>query len=564
MRLFLQAARLALGAVVVAWATPGCYTAGGGSAPPLTSFYFPTGLVVSSGGNVLYAINSDFDLQWSGGTLQSYDLFKVRKDTAALIQANLSGSTPPEDIPFIDPWQPGCTGTPPGPASNGRGVYLGQACSPPVDSSQYVRNTVIVGAFATDLQLAAQGQTRLFAPVGGNATVTWADVGADDPNTAPAESATDATDFAPFKIDCGALSDQRCDSDHQTGNNPYSPFNTRNATMPGEPFGLAQSEDGTVVAVTSEVDTKTSLLTTGLGAGAFSPTPTMQFVLDGLPTGGVGIAAVPHDPIAVVRCEDVGNTAGCVHQAFLQTSRAANEIDLLRYFDDDGSSIRRPFLNKEATYAVTANSNGSDSRGIAIDTSERIACEAAATPDQLLACAQTPANVFIANRTPSTIVTAKLGQILQDGSYDPDRLLIDGNVSLTDGPSKIYLAPIVNGLGNYEMRIFVVCYDTNSIFVFDPKAVAAHVDRPEKIISTGQGPYALAFDPFSLEDVALGKPVPADPRQDPALGLKRYRFMYIASFRESYVQVIDLDESNPETFQNVVFTLGQPTPPKGT
>ena len=78
-------------------------TAGGGTAPPTNSFYFPTGLAVSKGGNVLYAINSDFDLQWNGGTLQSYDLFQIRQDTAALIQANLSGSnTPPPNIPFID------------------------------------------------------------------------------------------------------------------------------------------------------------------------------------------------------------------------------------------------------------------------------------------------------------------------------------------------------------------------------------------------------------------------------------------------------------------------------
>src|ERR1700751_4634531 len=109
MRLFLPAARLTLGVVLAAWATPACYSSGNGSLPPISSFYFPTGLAVSRGGNVLYAVNSDFDLQWNGGTLQSYDLFLIRQDTAALVSANLTGKTPsfvaapPYNIDFVNP-----------------------------------------------------------------------------------------------------------------------------------------------------------------------------------------------------------------------------------------------------------------------------------------------------------------------------------------------------------------------------------------------------------------------------------------------------------------------------
>jgi hypothetical protein len=50
--------------------------------------------------------------------------------------------------------------------------------------------------------------------------------------------------------------------------------------------------------------------------------------------------------------------------------------------------------------------------------------------------------------------------------------------------------------------------------------------------------------------------------------LRRYRFAYVASFTQSFVQMIDLDDSlpgiSPQTYENVVFTLGQPTPPKGS
>jgi hypothetical protein len=91
-------------------------------------------------------------------------------------------------------------------------------------------------------------------------------------------------------------------------------------------------------------------------------------------------------------------------------------------------------------------------------------------------------------------------------------------------------------------------------------------------IYVGPGPFAMAFDPFVLNDVATHAAVPLDTRKDPRLSaaeqamapqLKRYRFAYVASFTQSYVQVIDLDQTQP-TFESVVFTLGNPTPPKGS
>jgi hypothetical protein len=560
---------------VAALASPGCYEAGGGTAPPTHSFYFPTGLAVSTGGNVLYAINSDFDLQWSGGTLQSYDLFQIRHDIAELIQANLSGSsTPPPGIPFLDPWQPNCPYLPPPPSSNGNGVYPGQACAPPVDSTQYVRDSAIVGAFATGLQLSSVNGTRLFSPVAGNATVTWADVAADDPNSAPTETGPGSSSWPAFTIDCGVRdSDGRCDSAHQTGNDPNSLDNTRNVTMPGEPFGLAQTQDGTAMVVTSETDTKASVLTTGLSPPnappPFANQPTMQFVVNGLPNGGVGIAAIPHDRNAgVPLCEDptVNDQPPCVRPAFLETFRGANEIDLLRYYDDDGSSLHRPFLQKEETFAVTANSSGTDSRGIAIDSTQRIACQSAlpsgASADQVQACARIPARVFIANRAPATIVVGQIGQLLQDGTYDPDALIFTRNVPLTQGPSQVYLAPIVDSTQHYALRLFVVCFDTNSIFIFDPD----YLDYPETIVYTGPGPYALAFDPFDIKDVANRVQVQNDPRQA-GIPINRYRFAYVASFTQSFVQVIDLDQSanggSGQTYESVVYTLGRPTKPKG-
>src|SRR5258708_7753999 len=142
-RLLLGTAPAVLGVVVAGGTAPACYSAGAGTEPPPNNFYFPVGLAVSKGGNVLYAVNSDFDLQWNGGTLQSYDLFGIRRDAAKLIAAN-SGNPPPDptqfnhEIKFLVPWQPGCLTMPRVSAPNGSRVPVGEACSPPVDSTRYV------------------------------------------------------------------------------------------------------------------------------------------------------------------------------------------------------------------------------------------------------------------------------------------------------------------------------------------------------------------------------------------------------------------------------------------
>ena len=61
-----------------------------------------------------------------------------------------------------------------------------------------------------------------------------------------------------------------------------------------------------------------------------------------------------------------------------------------------------------------------------------------------------------------------------------------------------------DGKGHYAVRLFVVCFDSNSIFIYDPADLRSPsaTPAPEKIIYTGRGPYALAFDPFSPQDVA--------------------------------------------------------------
>jgi hypothetical protein len=601
MRFFSRAGQTLLGAAMVGIAGPACFSAGGGTAPPPDTFYFPVALAVASDNtgdagvlnagqaSVLYAANSDFDLQYNGGTVQSYNLIQLRKDAKALIDANLGVASPDElvqagRLAFVNGshWMPNCVTSPPAP-----GMPLGENCSPPVKSTGYREATVVIGAFASGMQLSnapffadpdlSFPRRRLFVTVRGDVTLTWADI---DPTYFDPTKPDDATKYA---INCGQGSDLRCNSVHRAGDDPNQPGNTRNVTMPGEPFGMAQTEDGTAVVVTHQSDTKTSLLKTGLQPlSLFAPDlmpnppsatdiqdPTMQFVLDGLPSGGVGIAAIPHDPDAVRRCEDpqVNNASPCVRPAFLQTSRSTPEIDLVRYYNDDGSSLNRPFLQREAAYPITSNAVGTDSRGIVIDPTPRLACKAQPGADPRACATANPARVFFASRTPPALGIGAVGGTPSVGPggpamYDPDLFTLTGNEPLPNGPSNVYLAPIVDASGNYALRVFIVCFDSNQVVVYDPDLGAV-----ENIIDVGPGPFAMAFDPFLITDVAAHAQVPIEtPSTDPAVPpLRAYRFAYVASFTQSYVQMIDLDNAQPtaRTFERVVFTLGKPTLPKG-
>ncbi len=590
-----------------------CYNAGDGTTPPGQQIYFPIGLVVSKGGSVLYVANSDFDLQWNGGTVQSYDLVQVRRDAVIAIKDPTLLANPRENA--VRSWPNGiltrplpapnpCPSDPPIFQSDGSGTRqpLGEACSPPVDATYYVRDSVVIGAFATDMRLSCAEanlqpsrwpldpddaakqrrllpctQTRLYVPVRGDASLTWGDVVADEGNlTHPAPKDTPDS-YPPFKIDCGTRINGRCDSAHHAGSDPFEANNTRHVTMPGEPFGMAESEDGSSVVVTHQTDTKVSLLSTGFDPTTRSgPTeaPALQFVLDGLPVGGNGIATVPHDPDAF----PVSGPDLPPNPAFIFTTRAAPEIDLLRFYYDQGagpgvpqdSALHRPFLSKEATFSLTANAGSTDSRGLVIDPTPRIRCKMAlpanATAAQKKQCARRPARVFIANRSPATLLVGEIGQPAADGSdtYDADRIVIYQNIPLTFGPSRVYLGPIVDATGHLALRVFIVCFDSSAIFIFDPEAGVV-----ENIIRTGQGPYAVAFDPFDLDQVAAGAAVNDDPRlasMDPDLTVKTYRFMYVASFTKSFIQLVDLDNSRikKDTFERVVYSLGQPTLPKGT
>ncbi len=551
-----------------------CYSTDRGLAPPESAPYYPVGLATSPGGTVLYVANSGFDIQYEAGTLESYDLTRIRRD--ALLMRNNPRALIDRctnvfsvDCPYVNLPQnsdprcadaPGDTRTTP-PAPNGA---VGSTCTPPMKPESYHRDTVRIGAFATDLQLSESGFTRdgmpkrrLFAPIRGNASVTWVDV-ADDAR----DPAADAS-----KLECGAeANNNTCDVFHQAGNRADEPGNTRNLTMPGEPFGIAQSVDGTFLAITHQSTEQASLFSSGLPARGQEQSdatlPSLQFITDNVPKGGNSVAAVPYDSSAYVTAADVPRPA------FLLTSRSAPELTLLRLFTDQGldpaqgrSTLSRPYLVPEARYPVNGSPDGFDSRGIVVDRSARQGCVnrlgTGATAEQLRACARSyPLRVFIANRSPDSVLVAELGERsnLADGSFASDTLRFIEAIPVPAGPSRMRLAPIVDRDGALALRLFVVCFDSNAVVVLDPET--RQLDR---ILRVGRGPFAIAFDPFDMDAAIRHDIVPRDAEGD-----LTYRFAYLASFTESFIQVIDLDRSDPtsSTFEKTVFTLGNPTPPK--
>jgi DNA-binding beta-propeller fold protein YncE len=83
-----------------------------------------------------------------------------------------------------------------------------------------------------------------------------------------------------------------------------------------------------------------------------------------------------------------------------------------------------------------------------------------------------------------------------------------------------------------ERRVFVICFDSRRIFVYDPKR---HVFDPT--VATGRGPHALAVDS--------------------ARGLA-----YLGHFTDSYLGVISLDQRFPKTYATIVASIGAPKAPR--
>jgi len=562
-----------------------CFSPGDGEPPPLQSIYFPTGLALDTPPDAnpadpnapkaehLFVASSDFDLQYRASALASYDLEKVESalPVACNTDADCTGDrvgnrdglvcdTPSAQVPSLNPSYfcvPEMATTPCAHGERSAAdqlLYTGRCNSIP--TSDVIADTVEIGAFATDLVFRNRPASanadmqahdyvgRLFSPVRGDATLHWIDVNGG-------------------ALDCGQsnTSDGSCDAHHRIGDDEdtESPNSLREEP---EPFGIAVDDQAANIAVTSQTTGSVSLFVnhwdTTLGY------PELVSIVGGLPSAPVGVAALP-TPLP---------TPSTYEPGFLVVYRNAAQVDLLRVHQTtpdehsiiDGEYYRRT-LTRAGTALITANSVGSDSRSIVIDDGAReaayAACDAANcagkqdTADgaalsecraMYASCYQkgpTP-NVYVANRTPASLLV---------GSFTPDPAYAAGSselpaftdsLPLTLGPSRVILGKVrvpsnapnatPDPSGSYvlEQRVFIVCFDSRKIFVYDPQRRLL-----ESIVSTGRGPFALAVDE------ARGR-------------------AYLAHFTDSYLGVISLDQRFPQTYAAIVASIGVPTQPRAS
>jgi hypothetical protein len=564
-------------AAVSALALSSCYSPGDGQAPPLESLYFPTGLAldtveVNADGapRYLYVASSDFDLQYRASSLASFDL-----DALSSVLPESCTGDPGETrcgagkvcdaAPSADNGQvpsyfcvagdaehaaPPCGAF--GDRNAGDQLLSPGRCQavdpvrPQDGSPKLIRDAVGIGAFATDLILRANPTTdpidhasRLFLPVRGDATLHW-------------------IDLADGRFDCGQdnTSDHSCDSLHRAGDQPSDDNNQ--LRQPSEPFGIAADGVGRYVGVTNQTTGSVSLFVNDWNKAVG---PSLESVLSGLPQAPVAIAAVP-EPV-------LGGAPG-----FLVAYRNAAQLDLLRVRSDQadtgnvsqngGANFPRFVLAAAGTAPINANSLGFDSRSIAIDDEQRRndyeACTAGkdhadcvqAMPEATVTCDYRclqqahQSDVYVASRAPSSLL---VGAMTANSAYftgTSELPAFTDSVPLTAGPSRVVLGKVKipsvepnaadDGLGRFELerRVFVVCFDSRRIFVYDPKRRVI-----DAIIDTGRGPYALAVD---------------DVR-----GLA-----YVAHFTDSYLGVISLDQRFPQTYATIIASIGAPSPPRSS
>jgi len=510
----------------------GCFTSGDGREPQGDRLYFPTGLVVSPGGHTLYVANSDFDLQFSGGSVQALDLAAIRRDTRVIVdtiaQAAAAGAANPASEACsaagrtinTNPWLE------PGP------------CAPFV-LAPYVKRFAFIGAFASGLLLAHDpdgGNARLFVPVRGDPSITYFDV--DDDRGADSTS---------FELECMVDSASFCNPQHRVGQDPDR--NLRGVQLPPDPVGIASTNDGVAIVSAHQSQGAASLMINDWAAR-----PELSYFAGNLPAGPTEVVAIPEPGFVAVaeqQAADAGRSFD-YRRGFAVTFQAQNEVDLLRYHPDDGAVPPRPFITRASVHPITAAASGFDSRGLTIVDAERRTCEATcgSVVDELsclVACAEeVPLRVYMANRQPASLFIGQMQSIVQRvttggeqvvSSATEDLFFYD-SVPLSFGPSRVEVGKIINQAGETEDRVFAVAFDTRSIFMFNPTE-----HRIEAVIRTGRGPHDIAFD-TGVDD--NGEP---------------FSFLHVGHFTDSYIGVVDLDRRRPLTYSQMFATVGVPVPP---
>lgn len=283
--------------------------------------------------------------------------------------------------------------------------------------------------------------------------------------------------------------------------------------------------------------------------------PELVSVAGGLPSGALAVASVPLPAFWIENQNRVGYLP-----SYEMTFTNQAQLTLLRTFNDAVSTPSRPFVDSSRSVPITTNASGFESRGVAIDGSARAACEdpvkgpcAVKPPGDGQAmqaraqclienCIPIPLDVFVANRSPASLIIGKSPPNVPNTLTD-DLPRFYESVPMTTGPSRVFVGNVINRQGMLERRVFVICFDTRRIFIYDPAE-----RRFDAQIVTGRGPHAFALD------------VKLDGPKDP----NAYAYAYVGHFSDSYIGVVDLDQRHSSTYGTIVLSIGQRTPPRAS
>jgi hypothetical protein len=476
--------------------------------PPADIFFFPSSAVMAPGGQWLFVANSNADLRYNDGTLAMVDVQAAAADRArpgawaACPQQDyvtpLSRSLPPtccwdaldsnilncDERLYVQAdatvrigsfaagmvWQPYCTG----------------ACSAgcPFDPA------------GARIILGVRGDTSLtYVDVvpdaaGGRPTLHCRDDGADAPL---AECTQKVVDTAPF------LTSEQADS------------SLPRIQLPDEPYALTLDKDRNLLYVGHLVG-NTSVADSG-GISVFDVSPKAESkAVAGFPPQPDFIAPFP-SPFPASSTGGYGITSLSMHAPLGSDPAGSKEILVSsRYLPEVTSMV--PFLSGNSTAASfncgpnsdvvllgagdTLNTGlvGTETRGVAIVDPPP------AAPDE-------PQRVFALQRVPPDLVEFDVARN-QSGALT----LRPSNVIETcSSPTFLYQHDAGDG-----MRLYVNCFDTGEIYVFDP-----YVPALISSFQVGRGPGGMVFDPtlpvayvldFSQNDLVVVDLQPGSPTED--------------------------------------------------
>ncbi len=588
-----------------------CVLAGDGLSPPAEKIYFPVGLSVTGSGAHLVVVNSNFDLQYSQGTIQTLDMTRIYEvavvpcsgdqdcedsEICDLVPSEANGRRPSSFcVDASDPRPCGRLGEK---TESERAVAPGRCRAIDLEFPQDGKGPLLVdiaetAAFATQglllqrpctddgetirpcteadsLDLRIEDETRgnhaerLFVPLRGNTSMQFLDLTPEGTFVCGREIERSGHTFryphgvealrcgSNYQVSLGTTFELSSDGELVTTQEPPDPLFDEDEPeednpledfrLQPEPFDLTATRDGRVILVSHQVNGRATTL-----INSWLTDPSIVVTTENLPERPIGVAALPS-----ATDFNTDSTSEVTGPGFLIAYRSEARVDLMRFLDDglleamapgglsEDTSLRvgeafRPLLSMVASTPVTLNSLGTDNRGVAVDDSKRLLAVTACSGDEtcLAVARETPLDVYVANRTPNSLLVGKTGGADVD-LFSSELPSFHANIPLTAGPSRVVLGSVTDLQGNKQLRVFVICFDSSLIYVYHPELRAV-----EAVIRTGRGPHSIAFDPQSS-------------------------LAFVGHFTDSYVGVVSLDQRHPRSFGAFVATLGIPDAPRAS